>query len=397
MLLPFLFIIERIKKDMKQIYLDNAATTSLSPEVLDAMMPYLTYEYGNPSSNYPLGVLARQAVGKARHTIAESIGAKDEQIYFTCGSTESINWVIHTMASRNASVAYSAIEHHAVTNAIKGMVNHAYEIPVDSDGVITASAVQEVIDRHDPDLVCTMWANNEIGTIEPISQISKVCEDRLLFVDATQAYMHIPVSVDDKHISYLCASAHKFHGPKGVGFLYASSDDLLSPFHFGGQQENNLRAGTENVAGIVGMAKAVEIAQKSLLNSVENEKRMIAHLWNLLRQKTPNLKLNGYDGFNGPSPYLTRLPNNLNICVEGVNGAELVELMGEMGVCISAGSACNSQDSEPSHVLKAIGLSDEDARNSVRITIGDDTTEQDLEEAAECFANCVNRLRLYKI
>ena len=383
---------------MKQIYLDNAATTSLSPEVLEAMMPYLTYEYGNPSSNYPLGVLARQAVGKARHTIAESIGAKDEEIYFTSGSTESINWVIHEMALQNARVAYSAIEHHAVTNAVKGMIKYSYEIPIDSEGVITVGAVQDVLTHYNPDLICTMYANNEVGTIEPITQISRLCESqkRLLFVDATQAYMHIPVSVDDKRISYLCASAHKFHGPKGVGFLYVSKDAPIHSYHFGGQQENGLRAGTENVAGIVGMAKAVEIAQKSLLDSLEKERRLVVRLWDELRQKTPNLTLNGYDSFSVPSPFLMRLPNNLNVCVKGVDSAELVELMGEVGVCISAGSACNSQDSEPSHVLKAIGLRDEDARSSVRFSIGDDTTEADIDEAANCFANCVNRLRLYK-
>lgn len=381
----------------KLIYLDNAATTSLSPEVLDAMLPYLKDEYGNPSSNYPLGVRARQAVGNARHVIAESIGAEDDEIYFTSGSTEAINWIVDTY--RDRYISYSSIEHHAVINAVKEKADRRiYEIPVDQDGMVSTNDISSLLKDDPVSIVFTMWANNEIGSIEPVKQIGEICKEANIayFADATQAYMHIPVSVDDRNINYLCASAHKFHGPKGVGFLYAKKGSLLLPYHCGGQQERGFRAGTENVAGIVGMAKAVEIAQKTLDAECLRQSQLTASLWQHLSSMVPNLKLNGYDSFSTTTPSMMRLPNNLNVCVDGVNGAELVELLGEMNICISAGSACNSESSEPSHVLKAIGLSDEDARNSVRLTIGEDTTMQDIDDASKCFAECVQRLRLYK-
>lgn len=377
------------------IYLDNAATTPLLPEVLSSMLPFLSDSFGNASSVHPLGLSARRAIEHSRQIIADSINASPEEIFFTSGATESNNW-IHYMYS-DKCVYVSSIEHPSMY--MSNFNDRVFYIPVDPSGFVTQTTVEKYMQRGGPELISIMLVNNEIGTIEPIHDIGMICKrlnrnkdiKTYLHVDATQGYCHVPIDVKKDNIAYLSASAHKVHGPKGVGFLYISKD---SPFNCcrllrGGMQENGLRAGTENVAGIVGFGTAV---QKSLETMEENEEHLCK-----LRQYMHYQVMNNISDvvLNGTCDFSRRVSNNLNYLIKGVKGSDLVEVLGENYIYCSAGSACHSGSNEPSHVLKAIGLTTEEANQSVRFSLGPELQKEDIDTVIKNLISAVYSLRKY--
>lgn len=361
---------------MKQYYLDNAATTKMYPEVLEAMMPYFTDKYGNASSYYQLGRDSKKAIEEARELIASTIHADPNQIYFTSGGTEGDNLAIIGRELKSPGVFItSEIEHSAVLNTGEFITSYLgkkmIRLSCDKDGLIHASSVHDAIERilldHEKiSLVSVMMANNELGTIQPIDRIGLFCKQyNIVFhTDAVQAYGHQKIDVKAMNIDMLSASAHKFHGPKGIGFIYIKNKDLVSPIIFGGSQEYGMRAGTENVPYIVGMAKAAEISYKNL----KNKSAVRDYFYKRLREEIKDIKLNGS---------MKRLDNNLNIYFDGIYGSNLMTLLNEDGVYVSTGSACHQGDPTPSHVLKAIGYSDEEARHCIRITLGDEWNKLD--------------------
>lgn len=372
-----------------KIYLDNAATTPVRPEVKDAMMPWLMNEYGNPSSHYELGHTAADAIWSARKTIASMINAEPEEIFFTSGGSESNTWAINGLYNINECGPFvtSAIEHHSIlNNRKKKKIVH-----VDENGSIYLDSLREAISYNTP-LVAVMMVNNEIGTIEPIKEVDKICyeADTFLHVDAVQAFGHIPIDVKQYlGVSTLSASGHKIGAPKGVGFLYIQKDvqKLYNPLIYGGQQEFGMRGGTENVASIVGFAKTCELA-KNEIDIVQNRNRSyLCAMWHDLREAFDDeVWINGHEIW---SP--NRIGNNLNILFHGVRAEELMELLNFNGVYVSSGSACNSDSNEPSHVLKELGLSDDDANASIRISLGYQTTG---EEIAIATKNIINNVEL---
>jgi cysteine desulfurase len=374
------------------VYADNAATTSVSNLVLDAMLPYFTVNYGNPSSIYSIGRDAREAIDTARQKVADAIGAETQDIFFTSGGSEADNWAIKGIAYANIKkgrhLITSRIEHHAVLHTMKALEKEGFEVTyleVYTNGVIKPDDLAAAI-RPDTTLVTIMYANNEIGTVQPIPELAKICHDRgvLFHTDAVQAIGHLPVNVKDQGIDLLSLSAHKFHGPKGMGALYIRKGLRFPNLIEGGAQERNRRAGTENVAGIVGLAAAIEIATADIVKKGEKVKVLRDRLIDGMLQ-IPMTRLNG--------DREKRLPGNVNISVEGIEGESLLLLLDMNGVCASSGSACTSGSLDPSHVLLALGLRHEVAHGSLRLTIDEDTTQEDVDYILEVLPKVVDRLR----
>lgn len=382
---------------MKDYYMDHAATTPLSKDALEAMMPYLTTDYGNASTVYTYGQRAKAAVERSRRTIAATIGAKPSEIYFTSGGTESDNWALIGAAEtgKHGHIITATIEHHAILNTCAYLEKRGFDVtylPVDHEGHVDPEAVMAAI-RPDTLLVSIMVANNEIGTLEPIAEIGarlqKHAEEtgqRILFhTDAVQAYAHIPLDVDKLKVDLMSASSHKLNGPKGVGFLYLRRGVKLPSFLHGGEQERGRRAGTENVAGIVGFARAAESSIDRMVQRIAQETAVRDHLIQRLLDEIPYTSLNG-----DPTQ---RLPNNVNVCFKYIEGETLLLLLNEKHIYASAGSACASGSLEPSHVLRAIGIAHEDAYGSLRLTIGPETTIADVDEVVDLMKPIIAQLR----
>lgn len=412
---------------MKDYYMDHAATTPLSKDALEAMMPYLTTDYGNASTVYTYGQRAKAAVERSRRTIAATIGAKPSEIYFTSGGTESDNWALigAAEAGLHGHIITDQIEHHAILNTCAYLEKRGFDVtylPVDREGHVDPDAVMAAI-RPDTMLVSIMVANNEIGTIEPIAEIgarlqkhAKETGQRILFhTDAVQAYAHIPLDVDELKVDLMSASSHKLNGPKGVGFLYLRRGVKLPSFLHGGEQERGRRAGTENVAGIVGFARAAELACSTnpqpktstsgtdtaatstanahapessidrMAQRIAQESAIRDHLIQRLLDEIP------YTSLNGDPTH--RLPNNVNVCFKYIEGETLLLLLNEKHIYASAGSACASGSLEPSHVLRAIGVAHEDAYGSLRLTIGPETTIADVDEVVDLMKPIIAKLR----
>lgn len=363
----------------KTVYVDNAATTAMSDTAIAAMLPYLKEVYGNPSSLHTVGQVAKEALDSAREKVAALIGAKPNEIYFTSGGSEADNQAIRSaayagLAKGKKHIISTAFEHHAVLHTLKKLEKEGFEVTyldVHSHGNITAKEVEAAI-RPDTALVTVMYANNEVGSVLPIREIGAVCRAKKVtfHTDAVQAVGHIPVNVVDDNIDMLSVSAHKFHGPKGVGFLYCRTGIQLKNLIEGGAQERNRRAGTENIAGICAMAAALDEAVKNLEKNMKKEAalrdRLIAGL-----SKIPHSKLNG-------DP-VHRLPNNVNMCFEGIEGESLLLLLDAKGICASSGSACTSGSLDPSHVLLALGLPHEVAHGSLRLSLSEYNTEEEID------------------
>lgn len=377
----------------KELYLDNAATTAVYPEVVDTMLPYFSELYGNPSSIYGFGARSKKAVDEAREIIAKSIGAKTEEIYFTAGGSESDNWALVAMAQaykdKGKHIITSKIEHHAILHTCEYLERNGFEVTyldVDEKGFVNPKDVEAAI-RPDTILISIMYANNEIGTIEPIGEIGKTARTHGVYfhTDAVQAYGHIPINVDNENIDMLSASAHKLHGPKGIGFLYIRKGIKMGSFIHGGAQERSRRAGTHNVPGIVGMGKAAELAMEHMKENMENQIRVRDYFIENVQKEIPHVKVNG--------DLKRRLPNNINVCFRFIEGESMLIMLDMKGICASSGSACTSGSLEPSHVLLAIGLPHETAHGSLRLTISEETTTEDMDYVLRELKAIVGRLR----
>ena len=379
--------------ERREVYLDNAATTSVHPDVIEKMTQALQ-DYGNPSALYRYGDTARFSVNESREIIAETLGCSPVEIYFTSGGSESDNWAIKGIASAYANkgkhIITTQIEHKAILKSCEYLESQGFEITYlqpDNEGIISPESVLEEI-RDDTILVSVMTANNEIGTTEPIAEIGRICEEHgvLFHTDAVQAYGHLMLNVDDLHVSLLSASGHKFHGPKGVGFLYVRNGISMPSFIHGGGQENGRRAGTENVPGIVGMGCAARLADERMLTNsysyvTVNRDYFIEQIF----KQIEDVSLNG--------SLISRLPNNVNITFKGIAAQSAVGLLSDMGVYCSAGSACNNGDPNPSHVLTAIGKSPEEAQSTLRFTLDEDTSKEDIDYAVHIIKTIVDLLR----
>ena len=376
---------------MKQIYLDNAATTKPLPEVVDAMKDYLYENYGNPSSLYDIGQINKQAIENARQKVARLLGVSSEEILFTSGGSESDNWALKGILMPGDHIITTKIEHHAILNACKWLEDQGVEVTyldVNKYGFVNPEDVENAI-KDNTFLVSIMYANNEIGAIQPIRQIGEIVKkNNIIFhVDAVQAFGHVPIDVDECRIDLLSCSSHKIYGPKGVGALFVRDTVKIDPLIHGGGQEFGIRGGTENVLGIVGFGAAAEITYWNMGINAEKEKLITTLLLQRIQDRIPYVKL------NGPSLEINRLPNNLNISIDGIRGEELMMLLNVRNIFVSTGSACNSSNGNPSHVLKAIGLSDEEANSSIRITVSPDIDENDISYIVDSMAECVERLR----
>ena len=375
------------------IYADNAATTKMSKNAIDTMVSVMNETFGNPSSLYEVGQRAKEVLEQARADVAEAIGANSKEIYFTSGGSEADNQAIITAAKLGAAkgkkhVISSAFEHHAVLHTLKKLEKEGYEITlldVHEDGLVRPKELEAAI-REDTCLVTIMYANNEIGTIQPIREIGEICRRHqvLFHVDAVQAIGHVPVNVESDNIDMLSASAHKFHGPKGVGFLYVKKGIRVTNLIEGGAQERGKRAGTENVPGIAAMATALKEAIASLdenaKNLIQKRDRLIAGL-----KEIPHCALNG--------DATKRLPSNVNFCFEGIEGESLLLLLDDKGICASSGSACTSGSLDPSHVLLAIGRVHDVAHGSLRLSLGEDVSDEDVDYLIKSVKEVVEYLR----
>lgn len=377
----------------KMIYLDNAATTRTAPEVVEAMLPYFSEFYGNASTVYEFGGMSKEAISKAREIIADAIGAKENEIYFTGGGSESDNWALKATAeaykSKGRHIITSKIEHHAILHTCEWLEQNGFEVTyldVDEFGVVKLEELKKAI-RPDTILITIMFANNEIGTIEPVAEIGKIAREHgiLFHTDAVQAFGQVPIQVDELNIDMLSASAHKLNGPKGIGFLYIRKGIKIRSFLHGGAQERKRRAGTENVPGIVGFGKAVELALNSMEERAKRECELRDYLMERVLKEIPFTRVNG-DRTN-------RLPNNVNLCFQFVEGESLLIMLDMKGICGSSGSACTSGSLDPSHVLLAIGLPHEIAHGSLRLTLGSDTTKEDMDTVVEAIKEIVTQLR----
>ncbi len=375
------------------IYLDNAATTKLAPEAAEAMLPYFTENYGNPSAVCSLGSAAKKAVNRARRTIAGALGAKQEEIYFTSGGTEADNWALKAAAeayeSRGRHIVTTKIEHHAVLHTCAYLEKKGFEVTyldVDEDGLVDLQALRAAI-RPDTILVSIMFANNEVGTIEPIAEIGAIVHERgvLFHTDAVQAFGQVPINVDKLHIDMLSASGHKVNGPKGIGFLYIRFGLKLGPFIHGGAQERNLRAGTENVPGIVGMEAAVARALRIMKEKTARETELRDYLIERIEREIPDCRLNGHR--------TKRLPGNVNFSFRYVEGESVLIMLDMEGICASSGSACTSGATDPSHVLLALGLNHEEAHGSLRLTLSEENTREELDIVVERMKVILRKLR----
>lgn len=375
------------------IYLDNAATTRTAAEVVEAMLPYFSEQFGNPSAIYSLGSAAKKAVNRAKRTIAGAIGAKQEEIYFTAGGTESDNWALKAAAeaykSRGKHIITSKIEHHAVLHTCEYLERKGYEITyldVDSEGMVDLEALRAAI-RPDTILISVMFANNEIGTIEPVGEIGAIAREHgvLFHTDAVQAFGQVPINVDELHIDMLSASGHKMNGPKGIGFLYIRSGLKLRSFMHGGAQERNRRAGTENVPGIVGLEAAAVRAFGRLEEKAAKETELRDYLIERIEQEIPYCRLNGHR--------TRRLPGNVNFSFRYVEGESVLIMLDMKGICASSGSACTSGALDPSHVLLATGLKHEEAHGSLRLTLSEENTREELDYVVAALKETVGKLR----
>ncbi len=375
------------------IYMDNAATTRMSERAFEAMRPFFMEQYANAAGTYSFANASKEAVENARKQIARVIGAKPAEIFFTCGGTESDNWalkgVAQAYAGKGKHIIISAIEHHAILHSAQALEKQGWDVtvmPVDEYGMVSAEAIDAAI-RPDTVLVSIMAANNEIGTIQPLAAIGAVCKKHgvLFHTDAVQAFAHIPLNVDEMHIDLLSASGHKFHGPKGVGFLYVRKGVKLTPFMDGGAQEKKRRAGTSNVPGIVGMGAAAEEAKARMDAMIPAVSAVRDHIIGRIEKEIPYAKLNGHR--------TQRLPGNVNFCFEGIEGESLLLLLDDKGICASSGSACTSGSLDPSHVLLAIGRPHEVAHGSLRLSLGDDVTEADIDYLIQSVGEVVSYLR----
>ena len=377
----------------KIIYLDNAATTKTAPEVVDAMLPYFTEYYGNASTIYDLGNHSKNAMNEARDIIADALGAKGEEIYFTAGGSESDNWALKATAeaykSKGNHIITSKIEHHAILHTCEYLEKRGFEITylnVDRDGLISLDELKAAI-RPDTILISVMFANNEIGTIEPIAEIGEIAKEHgvLFHTDAVQAYAQVPINVDEMHIDMLSASGHKLNGPKGIGFLYIRKGVKIRSFVHGGAQERSRRAGTENIPGIVGLGAAVERAMRLMDTKTRKEIELRDYLIGRLENEIPHCWLNGHR--------TKRLPNNINFSFLFIEGESMLIMLDMKGICASSGSACTSGSLDPSHVLLAIGLKHEEAHGSLRLTLSEETTKEEMDIVAEEVKRIVQRLR----
>lgn len=379
---------------MKQtIYLDNAATTKTRPEVVEAMLPYFTEYYGNPSSVYEFSTPCKKAITHARETIAQSIGAKTNEIYFTAGGTESDNWAIKATAeayqAKGKHIITSKIEHHAVLHTCEYLEKRGFEVTyldVDENGVVKLDELKKAI-RPDTILISIMFANNEIGTIQPIKEIGEIARAHgiLFHTDAVQAYAHVPINVDEYHIDMMSASGHKFNGPKGIGFLYIRTGVKSRSFVHGGAQERKRRGGTENVPGIVGIGKAAELAAATMEERGKKEKELRDYLIKRVLEEVPYTRLNGHR--------TNRLTNNVNFAFQFIEGESLLIMLDMEGICGSSGSACTSGSLDPSHVLLAIGLPHEIAHGSLRLTLSEENTMEEMDFVVEKIKVIVQKLR----
>ena len=361
----------------KFVYLDNAATTSTKKEVVDAMYPFFTESFGNPSSVYDFAAKNKKAVNDSRQTIADALHADVRDIYFTAGGSESDNWALIATAeayeNKGKHIITSKIEHHAILHTCDYLESRGFEITyidVDENGILKLDELKKAI-RPDTILISVMFANNEIGTIQPIKEIGEIAKehDILFHTDAVQAFGQIPINVDELHIDMLSASGHKLHGPKGIGFLYIRKGLKLRSFIHGGAQERKRRAGTENVPGIVGLGKAVSIAVETMDERIRHETEVRDYMIEKIKKTIPYCRLNG--------DRTKRLPNNVNFSFQFVEGESLLIMLDMEGICASSGSACTSGSLDPSHVLLAIGLPHEIAHGSLRMTLSEETTIED--------------------
>lgn len=377
----------------KLIYLDNAATTKTSPEVVEAMLPYFTEHYGNASGVYSLGQESKEAITRARAEIAGVLGAKENEIYFTAGGSEADNWALKATAEAYAGkgkhIITTKIEHHAILHTCAYLESQGYEVTyldVDEFGVVKLSELKKAI-RPDTILISVMFANNEIGTIQPIKEIGEIAHEHgiLFHTDAVQAFGQVPISVDELHIDMLSSSAHKLHGPKGIGFLYIRKGVKIRSFLHGGAQERKRRAGTENVPGIVGFGKAASIAAATMEERTGKERELRDYLIRRILKEVPYTRLNGHPE--------RRLPNNANFCFQFVEGESLLIMLDMEGICGSSGSACTSGSLDPSHVLLAIGLPHEIAHGSLRLTLSEETTKEEIDLTVDAVKRIVERLR----
>ena len=377
----------------KMIYLDNAATTKVADSVVDAMLPYFKEYYGNASSIYQLGAKSKEALDESREYIAGTLGAKTNEIYFTAGGSESDNWAIKATADAYAQkgkhIITSAIEHHAVLHTCEYLEKHGYEVTyvgVDENGVIKLDELKAAI-RPDTILISVMFANNEIGTIQPIKEIGEIAKKHniLFHTDAVQAYAQVPINVDEMHIDMLSASGHKLNGPKGIGFLYIRKGIKIRSFVHGGQQERGRRAGTENIPGIVGLAAAAKRSFSMLEEKMKKEIELRDYLISRIEAEIPYCRLNG--------DRKKRLPNNVNFSFQFIEGESMLILLDSKGIAASSGSACTSGSLDPSHVLLAIGLPHEIAHGSLRLTLSEENTKEEMDYVVEQLTAILERLR----
>ena len=377
----------------KIIYLDNAATTKTAPEVVEAMIPYFSEHYGNPSSIYSIAAESKKGVETGRKQIADVIGAKQEEIYFTAGGTEADNWALKAAAeaykNKGNHIITSKIEHHAILHTCQYLEKHGMEVTyldVDENGVVKLDVLKKA-SRPTTILISIMFANNEIGTIQPIKEIGAIAQEHgiLFHTDAVQAFGQLPINVDEMNIDMLSSSAHKINGPKGIGFLYIRKGVKIRSFIHGGAQERKRRAGTENVPGIVGYGVAAKRAAETMKERTEKERELRDYLIERVTREIPYTRLNGHR--------TDRLPNNANFSFQFIEGESLLIMLDGKGICGSSGSACTSGSLDPSHVLLAIGLPHEIAHGSLRLTLSEETTKEELDYVVEEVKKIVERLR----
>lgn len=377
----------------KMIYLDNAATTKTAPEVVEAMLPYFTEFYGNASSVYGFAGKSKEAMSKARETIADSLGCKANEIYFTAGGSEADNWALKAAAeaykTKGNHIITTKIEHHAILHTAEWLEKNGFEVTylnVDENGVVKLEELKAAI-RPETILISVMFANNEIGTIQPIKEIGEIAKAKgiLFHTDAVQAFGQVPINVDELNIDMLSSSGHKLNGPKGIGFLYIRKGIKMRSFVHGGGQERKRRAGTENIPAIVGYGAAVERAMRTMKERTAKETELRDYLIDRVLKEVPYTRLNGHR--------TNRLPNNANFSFQFIEGESLLIMLDMEGICGSSGSACTSGSLDPSHVLLAIGLPHEIAHGSLRLTLSDETTKEDIDFVVEKVKEIVARLR----
>lgn len=375
------------------IYLDNAATTKVTEPVFEAMKPFFCEHYANPSAVYSFAAESMKAVDEARQNVADVIGANANEIYFTAGGSESDNWALKATAEaykdKGKHIITSKIEHHAILHTCEYLEKNGYEVTyldVDENGFVKLDELKAAI-RPDTILISIMAANNEIGTIEPLKEIGEIAKENgiLFHTDAVQAYGHIPLNVDELHIDMLSASGHKFHGPKGIGFLYIRKGVKIKSFIHGGAQERSRRAGTVNSTGIVGIGTAAKLAADKLEENLKKESELRDYLIDRVLSEIPYTRLNG--------DRTKRLPGNANFCFRFIEGESMLILLDQNGICASSGSACTSGSLDPSHVLLAIGLPHEIAHGSLRLTLSEETTKEDIDYTVDKLKQIIERLR----